>query len=661
MRNVYAVEKLSSHHPRVTKRITDIFRSTHKRILIEGTPGIGKTVLAKEIAYYWANGEILTDMKLFLLFIRDPDLHCVKSINDLVHYLNNDYMSDSEVEVAVDELRKSKGSGIVFVIDGYDECPCDSKLKSFVDKLVQKKYLPLCMVVITSRPTGSLSLRQLVNQRIEILGLAKKERDQYISESFKGLPEKIIKLKEYLRQQPIINSLIYISLHLAVLLYLFKQDILPETLTEMNELFILHTIYRYLTKQEPSCTKVDNLLSLPKYVLNIIYQLSKLAFKGLEGNQLVFTYDEVKEVCPEVDDTPGAINGLGLLQAVQHYCLKGAGKTTSLNFLHFTMQEYLAALHVSTLPSKQQSSLVQNTFWDGQFNYMWIMYVGIVGSQSTYLKDLFNSLQTNDNNNMLVKRYLFLFQCYLEIKINVIPQKVISIFSDGNIDLSGQTLLPHHIMSLTVFMMRSTTQWKLLNLNACSIGCNGMDILVNFLMHFQEKSLVINHISLRYNQLTSLWDTNFDQDYVDKRVAYTSNGLLQTVGSLDLSCNQFSDSGTVEIFCALKCNKTLRALNISHNSIADTIAISDCLKVNRTLNELNLSSNKITDEGVKKLTEGIILNTTLQNLDISHNMISDDGAIAVSQCLKINKTLSELNLSDNKITDIGIKKITGGI
>ena len=106
--NVSSVEELSSQHPRVTKRITDILRSTHKRILIEGSPGIGKTVLAKEIAYCWANGEILTSMKLFLLVIRDPNLHCVNSISKLVHYLNNDYLSDSEVKVAVDELTNLK-------------------------------------------------------------------------------------------------------------------------------------------------------------------------------------------------------------------------------------------------------------------------------------------------------------------------------------------------------------------------------------------------------------------------------------------------------------------------------------------------------------------------------------------------------------------------
>ena len=685
MRNVSAVEKLS-HHPRFTKRITDIFRSTHKRILIEGAPGIGKTVLAKEIAYCWANGEILTDMKLFLLVIRDPDLHCVNSITELVHYLNYDYLSDSEVEVAVDELRKSKGLGIAFVIDGYDECPCDSKLKVFVDKLFRKMYLPMCMVVITSRPTASSSLRHLVDQRIEILGLAKKERDQYISESLKGSPEMKIKLQEYLKQQPIINSLIYVPLHLAVLLYLFKQDSLPETLTEMNEYFIIHTICQHLRKQRYiSYIKIDKITDLPESELTVVYQLSRLAYKGLYDNQLVFTHNEMKEVCPRVDDIPGAISGFGLLQTVEHQ--KGAGKSISLNFLHFTMQEYLAALHVSTLPSEQQSSLMQNTFWHGKFNYMWIMYVGIVGPQSTTLIDSLYQpyLIHYQGKNVFVKKYLFLFQCYLELKeIDLIPKVIISIFNDGIIDLSGQALLPHHIMSLTVFMMRSTTQWKSLNLNSCFIGCNGMSILKNLFINFQEQIMTIKHIGLRHNNLTSLWTTltNIAQDDTDESML--SSGLLHSVGSLDLSCNRFSDNGIIELFSVLMCynkprvlpkaitdkgplkliediklNTTLRDLDISQNMISDdgTVVISDYLKMNGTLCILSISRNKITDEGTKKFAEAIQVNTTLLELNISRNWISKEGVIRIVEACTINRTLHKLVCTHNNLSKSGLAAI----
>ena len=663
MRNVSAVEKLSSHHPRVTKRITGIFRSTCKRILIEGAPGIGKTVLTKEIAYCWANGEILTDTKLFLLVIRDPNLHCVESIKDLVHYLNNDYLSDTEVNVAVDELRISKGSGIVLVIDGYDECPGDSKLKGFIDKLVEGKRLPMCMVVITSRPTASLLLRQLVNQRIEILGLAKKEQDQYISESLKQSPEKIIRLQEYLKQQPIINSLIYVPLHLAILLYLFKRDSLPETLTEMNEYFIIHTIYRHLAKgKQFSYVKIDKITDLPEPELTIVYQLSKLAYNGLCDSKLVFTYDEMKRVCPKIDETPGAINGFGLLQTVECYHQKGAaiGKAISLNFLHFTMQEYLAALHVSTLSTEAQSSLIENTFWEGKFNFMWVMYVGIVGPQSTSfltsIKLKHNYAPHDAEYNIFAKQNLFIFQCCLEGKdANLMPEVTTSIFSDGNINLSTQTLLPHHIMSLTVFMMRSTTQWKSLNLNNCSIDSNGMSILAKFFVDFKERVVTIKYINLRNNRLTSLWGTHLDQDHTDD----VNSGILQSVKNLDLSLNLLCDREISSISECLKINSTLCKLNLSCNKITDEGAkgLGEAIQVNTTLQELNISSNKITDEGAKGLGEAIQVNTTLQELNISSNKITDEGAKGLAEAIKVNTTLQELNISKNWISKEGVMRI----
>ena len=664
MRNVSTIEKLSCRHPKSTKSITDIFRSPHKRILIEGAPGIGKTVLTKEIACCWAKDEILSNMTLFLLFIRDPNLHHVNSNKELVNYLNKDYLSDSEAEVAVDELRETKGKDIVFVIDGYDECPCDSKLKSFVDELVKKKRLPLCMVVITSRPTASLSLRQLVDQRIEILGLAKKEQKQYISESLKGSPEMKTKLQEYLKQQPIINSLIRVPLHLTILLYLLKQNkgSLPETLTEMNEYFIIHTIYRELARLEQcSGLKAKTISDLPPDVFDTICRLSKLAFEGLKEKQLVFTLDEVaEEVCPKVDVTSVAINGYGLLQAVRHYCQEGAaGKTTSLNFLHLTMQEYLAALHVTKLPNDQQLSLMKDTFWDEKFKFMWIMYVGIVGTKSI---SLISSLYQPDishshkKHNVFARKCLFLFQCYLELKQDcLIPKVVSSLFSDGNIILSGQTLMPHHITSLTEFMKRSTTQCISLNLNGCNIGCDGMSILANYFTNFQEKILTLKNVKLKHNNLFSLWG-QLTEKHNDE---ITNSGLLQSVESLDLSYNKFCDSGATEMFTIWKnfqtsneiVNVMLQDLNICGNMISDdgTVSISEYLRNNNTLKILNVSRNWISKEGVMRIVEACSINRTLHKLVCTHNNLSKSGLADINEYIREESAVQIFDASWNSI------------
>ena len=78
-----AAKKQRLDHSRVTKDIADIFTAdpmdqtedstdlnkSPKRILIEGAPGIGKTVLAKEIAFRWAKKELLQNIRINLFDI----------------------------------------------------------------------------------------------------------------------------------------------------------------------------------------------------------------------------------------------------------------------------------------------------------------------------------------------------------------------------------------------------------------------------------------------------------------------------------------------------------------------------------------------------------------------------------------------------------------
>ena len=63
---------------KTSKDIKEIFAPSEDgqephSILIEGAPGIGKTILSKEISMRWANGQLLVNTFLvFLIFLRDP-------------------------------------------------------------------------------------------------------------------------------------------------------------------------------------------------------------------------------------------------------------------------------------------------------------------------------------------------------------------------------------------------------------------------------------------------------------------------------------------------------------------------------------------------------------------------------------------------------------
>jgi len=116
----------------VTKEVAEVLSPLERRnglkfILIEGAPGIGKSVLLKHIAFQWGQKVLLNMFKIVLLIcLRDPSMRHIASISDLLQdFCEGDEKGKEIITTCSDYLLANGGSEIILLIDGYDEFPED--------------------------------------------------------------------------------------------------------------------------------------------------------------------------------------------------------------------------------------------------------------------------------------------------------------------------------------------------------------------------------------------------------------------------------------------------------------------------------------------------------------------------------------------------------
>jgi len=155
------------NNSKTTKQLVDILAPLQESgkaqfILVEGLPGIGKSLLLQEIAYNWAIGKLLQNFKLVLLVqLRSPAVQQVSLVADLFQLVCKRETKAREVATACSEyLFNNNGKDVVFLFDGYDEFPDNLKKDSLVADILKHKVLPHCGLVVSSRPHASVRLRQ---------------------------------------------------------------------------------------------------------------------------------------------------------------------------------------------------------------------------------------------------------------------------------------------------------------------------------------------------------------------------------------------------------------------------------------------------------------------------------------------------------------------
>ena len=619
---------------RVTTEVTEIFstlntRKRQKLILIEGPEGIGKTVLLKEITYRWANKQLLETFKLVILIrLQDPRVHKIKSLVDLLQYFcEENCLPRTATETIVacsDQIFESDGKDVAFFFDSFEEeIPQEN---SFISKIMKRKVLPNCVLVVSSLPHASARLRQEATVTVCLLGFTMEQKKQFIKQALKNQTQHITEVTQYIEQNSTISDLCWIPFNMAVLLYLYKHGMLfPNSSAKLCNHFISLTLCRHLAKHGHSFEhNTYDLSNLPASCDKVFLQLCKLSLENVQREEMkmIFTLDEIKETCCDILES---VTGLGLLQAVQHHCI--TGNTITFSFVHFPVQEFLATHHIQML--------------DNQFNCIHFFYL------------LFKSGKTEMCRH--IENY--------------------KIFESRAINLRGKSLSASDIEYLTCFLTQAAhKEWEELDLHGCNICDRGITILHKKLL---RHNVTINALSLSNNNLTASCSSKIYDITIYckvKTLAIRQNQVFSkhsklysiishpdsVVEELNISETNCKLSSTAnELFSALEKNKKkkLRVLWINNNNITDDNcdAIIRVLQKNTSLKELNMHGNPINVTTALQILKALTYNNTLQSLVLPYYNSNDRRTITQLANEVDNSRYCKLNLYCHRI----LQQLTG--
>ena len=264
-----------------------------KLVLIEGTPGVGKTTFSWESCKKWSKGEILQDDSLLLLLpLRDNNLKEAKTLSDLFYHPNPELQ-----QAVVQEVTSNQGKGVAIWLEAWDELDHKPREEAsvFLD-LIHGRILPLATVFVTSRPWASEHLREKCGYRISQIVASAKDQIEHIirKPEAESQPSSFTsKFTDYLSSNPAIRAAMYtpVTAKMSAEVFTWSQSTespLPTTMTELFTAFTLKTLVGYLSTQplyRKQQLKVTSFSDLPPDVYKQFLGLCRMAYEGMLNRQ----------------------------------------------------------------------------------------------------------------------------------------------------------------------------------------------------------------------------------------------------------------------------------------------------------------------------------------------------------------------------------------
>ncbi|XP_030260225.1 NACHT, LRR and PYD domains-containing protein 3-like [Sparus aurata] len=705
VRQIEAASKKPAR-PETAIRHEDIFKPSPgrdepiRRVMTKGVAGIGKTVLTQKFTLDWAEDKSNRDIQFTFPFTF-RELNVLKekkySLVELVHH----FFTETK-DAGICRFEDFK---VVFIFDGLDECrlPLDfcnteiltdatesTSVGALLTNLIRGKLLPSARLWLTTRPAGANQIPvECVDMVTEVRGFTEEQKEEYFRKRFRD-EEQANRIISHIKTSRSLHIMCHIPVFCWVTATVLEdvmkyreEEELPKTLTEMYIHFLVvqskvkNVKYDGGAETDPHWSPENK---------KMIMSLGKLAFEQLQKGNLIFYESDLTEC--GIDIRAASVYSGVFTQIFKEE--RGLYQDKVFCFVHLSVQEFLAALHVhltffysgvNLLPGEPSALWWSKVFrykpyprqlyqsavttalqsLNGHLDLFLRFLLGLsLQTNNTLLQGLVthtgNTSQTNQetveyikkkiSENLSPEKSINLFHCLNELNDHSLVEEIQQYLSSGS--LSTDELSPAQWSALGFILLSSEKDLEVFDLKKYSAS---------------EEALLRLLSVVRGSNKALLSGCNLSERSCEALSSILSS-QSSSLRELDLSNNNLPDSGVKLLLAELESpNCTLDTLrltgcNLSERSceaLASVLSSQSC-----GLRELDLSNNDLQDSGVKLLSAGLdSLHCTLETLRLSGCLITGKGCISLASALRLNPShLKELDLSYNHPGDTGEKLLS---
>uniref|UniRef100_A0AAQ6IGB0 B30.2/SPRY domain-containing protein n=1 Tax=Anabas testudineus TaxID=64144 RepID=A0AAQ6IGB0_ANATE len=684
--------------PETTIRQEDIFKGSPGRnepirtVMTKGVAGIGKTVLTQKFTLDWAEDKANQDIQFtFPLTFRELNVLKEKkfSLVELVHH----FFTETK-ETGICSFEEFQ---VVFILDGLDECrlPLDfhnnqilsdvtesTSVDVLLTNLIRGNLLPSARLWITTRPAAANQIPpECVDMVTEVRGFTDPQKEEYFRKRFRD-EEQARRIISHIKT----SRSLHIMCHIPVFCWITAtvlEDVLktreggelPKTLTEMYIHFLVvqsklkNIKYDGGAETDPHWSPESR---------EMIESLGKLAFEQLQKGNLIFYESDLTECGIDIR-AASVYSGVFTQIFIEE---RGLYQDKVFCFVHLSVQEFLAALHVHltfinsgvNLLSEEQSvskqfrpeekplhqsavdKAVQSP--NGHLDLFLRFLLGLsLQTNQTLLRGLQTKTgsrsQTNQETTEYIKmkirespsaeKSINLFHCLNELNDRSLVEEIQQYLDSGS--LSTDKLSPAQWSALVFILLSSGKDLDVFDLKKYSASEEALLRLLPVVKAANKALLSGCNLSKRSCEALS------------SVLSSQSSSLRE----LDLSNNNLQDSGVKLLSAGLE-NPHCKVETLRSKRSCEALS-SVLSSQSSSLRELDLSNNNLQDSGVKLLSAGLKNpHCKLETLRLSGCLITEEGCASLDSALSSNPShLRELDLSYNHPGDTGVTLLSAGL